>query len=90
MVIFILETMVPQVDLEGVSAACAIVSTLPVTVQKLASSMDAFGSLLLALEAISGLEVGEGVALSRNSRRNYIRRNGYNGGKSGDGIVYIP
>ena len=33
-VTFILETMVPQVDLEGVSTACTNVSTLPVTVQK--------------------------------------------------------
>ena len=58
MVIFILETMVPQVELEGVSAACANVSTLPVTVQKLASSVDAFDSCLCALEATFGLEVG--------------------------------
>ena len=90
MVIFILETMVPQVDLEGVSAACAIVSTLPVTVQKLASSMDAFGSLLLVLGAISGLEVGEGVALSRNAIINQSRRNGADGRKNYNGISDVP
>ena len=60
MFMFILETMVPQVELEGVSAACANVSTLPVTVQKLASSVDAFDSRLHALEATDGLEVGVG------------------------------
>ena len=49
MVMFILEMMVPWVDLEDVSAACANVSALPVTVQKLASSMDAFDYHLRAL-----------------------------------------
>ena len=34
MVMFILEKMVLRVELEGVSAVCAIVSTLTVTVQK--------------------------------------------------------
>ena len=58
MVMFILEKMVPRLELEGVSAACANVSTLPVTVQKLASSVDAFDSCLCALEATFGLEVG--------------------------------
>ena len=49
MVMFILETMVPWVELEIVSAACVNVSTLPVTVQKLASSVDTFDSCLCAL-----------------------------------------
>ena len=35
MVMFILDTMVPRVKLEGVSTACENVSTMPVTVQKL-------------------------------------------------------
>ena len=35
MVMLILEKMVPKVELEGVSAACANVSALPVTVQNL-------------------------------------------------------
>ena len=39
MVMFILETMVPRVDPEGVSAACANVSALPVTVQNFMSSV---------------------------------------------------
>ena len=59
MFMFILETMVPQVDLEGVSPACANVISMPVTVQNLASSLDAFDHRLLALEANAGLEVGE-------------------------------
>ena len=37
MVMFILEIMVPRVELEGVSATCANVSTLPVSFQILAS-----------------------------------------------------
>ena len=37
MVMFILETMVPQVELEGFPAACANVRTLSITVQKLTS-----------------------------------------------------
>ena len=37
MVMFILETMVPRLEVEGVSAACANARTLPVTVQKLGS-----------------------------------------------------
>ena len=41
---FILKTMVPRVVLAGVSAACANVSTLPVTVQKLTSSVNTFDS----------------------------------------------
>ena len=49
MFMFILETMVPQVDLEGVSAAYANIITLPVTIQKLASSVDAFDSRIRAL-----------------------------------------
>ena len=57
MVMFILETMLPRVDLEGVSAACENFSYLSVTVQKLAPSVDAFDSQLCALEATSGLEV---------------------------------
>ena len=90
MVMFILETMVPRVELEGVSTACANVSTLPVTVQKLASSVEAFDSCLRALEATSGLEVGGGVDLLRNIRRNQIRRNGANGGNNDNGIADIP
>ena len=90
MVMFILEKMVPRVELEGVSEACVNVSTIPVTVQKLASSVDAFESRLRALEATSGLEVGGGVALLRNARRNQIRRNGANGGKNDNGTVNIP
>ena len=70
MVMFILEAMVPRVEVEGVSAACANVSTLHVTVQKLASSVDAFDSRLRDLGATSGLDVGGGVALSINARRN--------------------
>ena len=46
MVMFILETMVPQVELESVYAACENVRTLPVTVQEIVSSVDAFDSLL--------------------------------------------
>ena len=82
--------MVPRAELEGVSAACANVSDLPVTVQTVASSVDAFYSRLCALEATAGLEVGGGAALSRKSRRNQSSRNGDNGGKSGNGIVNIP
>ena len=63
MVMFILETMVPWVDLEGVSAACENVSALPMTIQKLALSVDTFDYRLHALEATSVLEVGVGVAL---------------------------
>ena len=55
MVMFILETMVPWVELEGVYAACANFITLSVTVQKLASSVDAFVSLIFTLEATSVL-----------------------------------
>ena len=55
MVVSILETMVPWVDLEGVSAACENVRTLLVTVQKLASSVDAFDSRLCSLEATATL-----------------------------------
>ena len=89
MFIFILETMVPRVDLEGVTAYCVNVTTLPVIVQKLASSVEAFDSCLCALEATSGLEVGGGVALSKKSRRNHSRRNGANGGNNDNGIVNI-
>ena len=87
---FISETMVPQVELEGFSAACANVRTLPVTVQKLASSVDAFDSRLRALEATAGLDMGEGVALLRNARRNQSRSNGANGGNNDNGIADIP
>ena len=47
MVMFILDTMVPRVELEGVSSACENVSTLPVTVHKLASSVDALNIALV-------------------------------------------
>ena len=90
MFMFILERMVPWVEIEGVSAACANFNALPVTVQKLASSVDAFDSRLCTFEATTGLEVGGGVALSRNPRRNHSSRNETNGGKSGNGIVDIP
>ena len=55
MVMFILKTMVSQMDLEGISVACEKVSTLTVTVQKIASSVDAFDYRLRALETIAGL-----------------------------------
>ena len=90
MVMFILETMVHRVELGGVSAAYANVSTLPVTVQKLVSSVDTFYSCLRVLEATAELEVGGVVALSKNSRINQIRRNGANGGKNDNGIVNVP
>ena len=60
---FILDTMVPQVELEGVSTACANVITLPVTFQNLESSVDDFDSRFRALEATASLEVGVVVAL---------------------------
>ena len=41
-IVFILETMVPRVDLEGVSLACSNVRNLPMTVQKLAPSVEKF------------------------------------------------
>ena len=82
--------MVPWVELEGVSAACSNVSTLPVTVQKLASSVYPFESCLHSLETTAGLEVGGGVALSRNERRNQNRRNNANGGNIGGRVVDIP
>ena len=44
MVMFILKTMVSRVDLEGVSVTCENVSSLSVTLQKLASSVDTFDS----------------------------------------------
>ena len=90
MFMFILEKMVPRVELESISTACANVSTLPVTVQKLASSVGAFDSCLPDLEDTAGLEVGGGVALSRNSLRNQSRRNGVNGGNDDNGIVDFP
>ena len=89
MVMFVLDTMVHQMELEDVSAACANVSTLPATVQNLASSVDDFDSRLCDLKDTSGLEVGGGVAISRNSRRNQSRRNGANGGNNDNGIVNI-
>ena len=77
-------------DLEGVSEACANGSALPVTVLNLASSVEAFDTRLCALEDTSGLEVGGGADLSRNSRINKNKRNGANGGISGGMIVNIP
>ena len=82
--------MVHPVELESVSAACANVSALPVTVQKLALSVDAFDYCPCVLEDTTALEVGGGVALSRNSRRNQSRRKGSNGGKIDNGFVDIP
>ena len=90
MFMFILETMVPQVDLEGVSAAYANIITLPVTVQKLALSVDAFDYCLCVLEDTAALKVGGRVPLSRNSRRKQSRRKGSNGGKIDNGFVDIP
>ena len=87
---FILETMVSLVELEGVSAACVDVSALPLNFQNLASSVDTFYSCLCALEATSGLEVGGGANLSKNTRRNQNRRNSANVGNSSSGIVDIP
>ena len=55
MAMFILDTMVSWVCIEGVSTACANFITLHVTVQKLASSVDAFDCRLHALEATAGL-----------------------------------
>ena len=90
MVMFILDTMVPQVELEGVSTACANVITLPVTLQKLSPSVDAFDSRLGALEDTADLEVGVGVYLLRNAKRNQSRKNGTNGGNNDNGIADIP
>ena len=58
MVMFILEKMVPRVKMEGIYAACANVSALPLTVLNIASSVVAFDSCLCALETTSGLEMG--------------------------------
>ena len=55
MLMFILETMFPQVDLESVSTACANFSALNLTVQNLASSVGTFDSCLRALEDTSSL-----------------------------------
>ena len=63
MVMFILDTTVPWVDLEGVSVACTNVSALPVNVQNLVSSVDAFYSCLRSLGDTAGLEVGGGADL---------------------------
>ena len=82
--------MVPWVKLEGVYADCANVSTLPVTVQKLASTVDAFDSRVCTLEATTGLEEGGGVALPGNYIRNHSRRNDSNGGKNDNGIRLVP
>ena len=90
MVIFILETMVPRVELEGVSAECANVSALPVTVKKLVSSVDNFYSSLRALEATAGLDVGGGAGLPRDEIKNKNRQNTVNDGNSGGDIVDIP
>ena len=90
MVMFILETMVPRVELESVSAAYANVRTLPMNAQILASSVYCFDSRLRSLEATAGLEVGGGVALSMNTRRKNSRSNGANVGNNDNGIVNIP
>ena len=92
MVMFILETTVPRLDLEGVSVTFAYVSSLPFTVQNIELSVDALDSHIHALEATVGLEVGGGRSLSRNSRRNQNSRSGANcsGGNGGGVIVYIP
>ena len=59
MVMFILEKMVLRVELEGVSAAYATVSTMPVTVLNLVSSVESFDSRFHYFEATTGLEVGK-------------------------------
>ena len=69
MFMFILETMIPQVEFESVSAACVNVSNLPVTVQKLASSVDAFDSRLRALESTAGLEWGGGGSVKKLQKK---------------------
>ena len=79
-----------KLDFCAIYTDCANVSTLPVNVQKLASKADAFDSCLSDLETTAGLEVGGGVALSKNTTRNQIRRNGANGGKNENGIEKIP
>ena len=86
---FVLDTMVHQMELEDVSAACANVITLPVIFQKLVSSVDALDSRLSALEATSGLDVGGGVALYKNAKGNQSSKNGSNEGKDDNGIVNI-
>ena len=70
MVMFILDTIVPRVEIEGVSEVCSNVSTLPVTVHKLASSVDAFESRLRSLKATTGLDLGGVVSLPINARKN--------------------
>ena len=77
-------------NLEGVSAARAKFITLPVTVQKIASSVDALDSRLRALEATADLEVGGELAMLINARRNQIRRNRSNGENNDNGIASIP
>ena len=90
MIMFILDIMVPQVELDGVYTDCANVSNLPVTVQKLASSVDAFDYRVCDLDATAGSDVGGGVALSRNYRSNQSKKNGANGGKNDNEISDIP
>ena len=90
MIMFILDIMVPQVELDGVYTDCANVSNLPVTVQKLASSVDAFDYRVCDLDATAGSDVGGGVALSRNYRSNQSKKNGANGGKNDNEIYDIP
>ena len=92
MVMFILEIMVPHVEIEGVSTEYANVSALTFRVKKVAFSVGAFDSRLFALEATAGLEVGGGTDISRNKRRNKNRRSGANGsyGNGGGVIVDIP
>ena len=90
MFMFILERMIPRMEFEGIYMDCETVITLPVTVQNLASSVDTFDSRLRALESTAGLDMGGGVALSRNSLRNQSRRNGTNGWKNDNGIDDIP
>ena len=92
MVMIVLETMFPWVELEGVFVECANVSALPLTVQNLASSVDAFDSYLGYLEDNSFLEVGGGGSLYRNERRNQNRQNSGNSSSRncGGGIVDIP
>ena len=65
MFMFILEKMVPQLELEVVSASCENVRTMSMTIQKLTSLVDEFDSRLCDLKSTFVLEVGGGVALSK-------------------------
>ena len=69
MVMFILDTMFPRLELERVSVACAKFSALHVTLHNLESSVEAFDYRLCALESTAGLEVGGGAACKLQHER---------------------